>query len=132
MKPQVTIARVWYVGGAVAFALVAIALTRARGDLRDATFLCQVLIPTVLVACCTSLLLISSGRIASTRAWVLAGVLVPVCSLIGFFAPIAITSPVGVQGLGLPILLMASIVIVPVGVAGHLLIRSIVVKRFFA
>jgi hypothetical protein len=132
MKPQVAIARVWYVGGSVVFALVTVALTRAQGGLRDAAFLVQVLAPTMLVACYASSVLISSDRVAGVRDWVLAGVLVPIGALIGFLAPLALARPQGLGSLGVPMLVIGSIVVVPAGVVGHLVIRAIVAQRFFS
>jgi hypothetical protein len=102
------------------FALVATSLTRARSDMSSPTLLAQVLVPTVLTASVASRVLICASGLAGLKKWVLAGVLVPVGAVTGFFLPF-----VGLGVLFLMFVLVGSVIAVPIGLAGHLLLRHL-------
>jgi hypothetical protein len=130
MNASVTVVRAWYVAGAICFALIAAALTRARVDLLRFGPLLQVLLPTVLVAFLASIVLISSTRLASLSAWVLAGVLVPMGAVVAYFSPMFLFNPMGNAELFLMLVAAGSMIVVPVGVVGHLLLRFLIARRF--
>src|SRR5512147_1871039 len=130
MNASATVVRAWYVVGAICFALIATALTRVRVDLVRFGPLLQVLLPTVLVAFLASMVLISPTRLASLSAWVLAGVLVPMGAVVGYFSPMFLFNPIGSAGLFLVFVAAGSMIVVPVGVVGHLLLRFLIARRF--
>jgi len=111
------------------FALVATALTRARSDMFSPALLAQVLVPTVLVAFAASTALISATGLASVGRWALAGVLVPIGAVSGFFSPFLL-GPGG--GLFLMFVAAGSAIAVPVGVVGHLLLRYLISRWHYS
>jgi hypothetical protein len=131
MIRSVGTARLWYLAGAIVFALVAVALTRARGDLLNPWFLIGVLTPTLAVSTIASLFLISTSRIANVTLWILAGVFVPLGSVVGYFVPIFLMSPTGLGEFEVFVLVATSIITAPVGVCGHLLLRWLINRRFY-
>ena len=127
---MVAVARAVYVLGAVFFALVAASLTRARTDLLSPLALAQVLVPTLLVTVLASTVLISKNHLAATGKWALAGVLVPIGAVAGFFSPMFLLGPIRDGGLFLMFVAAGSMLTVPVGIIGHLLLRFLIARRF--
>jgi hypothetical protein len=131
MIRSVTKARACYLLGAVVFALVAVAVTRARFDMLNPRFLFDVLLPTLVVSFVACFMLVGVKRVAGVVAWAIAGVLVPIGSVAGYLVPIQLEGPLGFGELAWFELAVASIITVPVGLVGHFVLRWIIRRRFY-
>jgi hypothetical protein len=133
IRPPI-VARLWYVLGAIGFALMAAGLTARRNGFGP-LFVFTVAFPTMLVACIAALDLITEEGVATFRAWLLAGVFVPVAAVIGFLGTgslinLILTGHWGPHPLFLLEVLVGSMITVPVGLAGHVLLRWLIKARF--
>jgi hypothetical protein len=130
MRLSVTTARLCYLLGAVAFALIAVAITRARADLLDPRFLVDVLSPTIAVSLVACFFVVGPARVASFPIWLLAGVLVPIGSVVGYLVPVHLAADFRVNELLWFEIVVASLITVPVGLVGHLVLWLLMRRRF--
>jgi hypothetical protein len=135
MIRRAIVARLWYVLGAIAFALIAAGLTARRNGFGP-LFVFTVVFPTALVACVASLELISENSVATLRAWLLAGVLVPVVAVIGFFETSSVVNLIltgywSTHALFWLAVMVGAMITTPVSLVGHLLLRWLIKARFY-
>ena len=134
MMRGVTAARTVYVAGAIGFALFAVAIA-ADSYGSGPVVLFSAVFPTAILTSVVSLKLISPSRIATLRAWLLAGVVVPTIAVFAFFETSNLVGRVLTGFWSQRILYwfnveFAMIITVPLAILGHLLLRWLI-KAWF-
>lgn len=133
MSRQVLLARLDYIFAACCFALLAAAVTKLRSDLSSWLTLLAIVLPTGFVAGIASSRLVRRNHVAALRSWIVAGVLVPIAAVVGFMeATFLVERQTGSeeQRLYLSAVAVGALIAVPVGLAGHLLLRRWIKSRY--
>ena len=115
--------------------MIAAGLTARRNGFGP-LFVFTVVFPTALVACVAALELIAEDSVATLRAWLLAGVLVPVAAVIGFLETrslvnLILTGHWGTHALFWLAVIVGAMITIPVGLVGHVLLRWLIKARFY-
>jgi hypothetical protein len=134
MSERVLLARLDYVGSACCFALVAAASTRLR-DTWDLWIPLTVVLPTALAAIAASLKLVRPNGVAAPTTWLIAGVVVPMVAVIGFMEANFLGTYIASGHTGPRAnywfaVVVGSMVTVPVGLLGHLVLRWVIGRRW--
>ena len=132
---RVLLARVDYVGGACLFAVLAAALTRIRDSWDLLAILLTVVLPTALVAIVASIKLVRPKGLAALGTWLICGVIVPIVAVVGFMEANYLQTfmargHMGPRHLYWLAVGVGALITVPVGLIGHVLLRSFISRRF--